>query len=65
MSIETLKEIVENFVLVFHNLDYRTYNSQHENGVLKVMIQTITNNVIPATTNNPLTPSRGGGRNLI
>ncbi len=61
----TLRESVKNFVLIFHNLENRTYYSQHENGVLRIVIQTIANNVIPAIANNPLGVLKGGGRNLV
>jgi hypothetical protein len=60
-----LKENVKNFMLIFHNLDNKTYGSQCENGILKVVIQIIANNAILATSNNPLVALRGGGRNLV
>ncbi len=52
-------------MLIFHNLDNKTYGSQCENGILKVVIQIIANNAILATSNNPLVALRGGGRNLV
>ncbi len=59
-----MRENVDNFVLLFHN-NNKTYDSRHENGVFKVVIQIIANNAISATTNNPLAALRGGGRNLV
>jgi ABC-type maltose transport system permease subunit len=61
----TLRDNVRNFVLLFHNLDNETYGSWCENGVLKVVIQTITNNAITTKANHPMAPLRGSGRNLV
>ncbi len=52
-------------MLLFHNLDKTTCNSWCENGVLRVVNQTSTNNVIMARANHPLVPLGGGGRNLV
>jgi hypothetical protein len=52
-------------MFVFHNLDKKTYGSRHDNGVLKVATQTIANNAISVTTNNPMATLRRGGRNLV
>ncbi len=60
-----MRENVKNFVLVFQNFDNKTCDFWCENGVLKVVTQTITNNAILTTINNPLAVLGGGGRNLV
>jgi hypothetical protein len=52
-------------MLVFHNLDNKTYSSQRENDVLKVVSQTIANNARLTTLNNPLVALRRGGKHLV
>ncbi len=47
------------------NLDNRTCNFWCENGVSRVVSQTIANNAITAMVNHPLMPLRRHGRNLI
>jgi hypothetical protein len=60
-----LRESVENFVFIFHNLENKTCDSQCENGILRVVIQIIANNAILAIANNPLAALKGDGRNLV
>lgn len=51
-------------MFIFNNFNNRTCDSQHEDGVLKVVNKIIANNAISAIANNPLAPLRGG-RNLV
>jgi len=45
--------------------DNTACGSWSENDVFKVVTQTIANNAIPTTTNNPLVALKASGRNLV
>ncbi len=64
-NIKNLKESVVNFKFLLHILDHKTCSFYCKDGFLRIMNQAITNNVIMATIDHPLSPLWRGRRNLV
>jgi len=52
-------------MFLFHNLDHKPYCSWRQDCFLRVMNKTIANNAITPIANHPLSPFRGGHKNLV